>query len=198
MQLVELDNEPAEVAFLITGVPGSGKTTVSRELARRFPRAAHISSDAIGAMILSGKVLPHPPYTEPMPLGAEDGGEADRQLLLRAHSAGLLCDSFFRAGFTPIVDDVVVRKLQLDYYLAHIQARPLLLVVLSPKRDVVFGHDSLRDSTKRGLAEEWWFLTETLQSELLEVGIWIDTSDQSPCETVDTILETSNAATGDV
>jgi adenylate kinase family enzyme len=34
--------------FIISGVPGSGKTTVARMLATRFERAAHIESDLVG------------------------------------------------------------------------------------------------------------------------------------------------------
>jgi predicted kinase len=197
MQLVELDREPASAAFLVTGVPGCGKTTVSVELARRFPAAAHISSDLIGSMIVAGRVAPHTPHSDCLPPGAEDGGEADRQLLLHARNASLLCDSFFRAGFTPVVDDVVVRKLQLDHYLAHLRSRPLVLVVLVPRHDIVRARDAGRAPHKRGLAEQWLFLEEALHAELAGVGIWMDTSDQSPAQTVDTILAATRRARED-
>jgi broad-specificity NMP kinase len=195
MQSVELDRRPAAIAFLVTGVPGSGKTTVSRELAQRFQQGAHICADALGAMTLAGRALPHPPHRRERAEAAADCKEADRQLLLRARNASLLCDSFFSAGFTPVVDDVVVRQLQLSFYLEHIRSRPLALIVLSPHRDIVLAHDAARAPHKRGLADEWLFLENTLHEELANTGIWLDTSEQSPAESVDEILQAVEAST---
>ncbi len=149
-------------------------------------------------MVSSGKVPPSPVRSGTTPdavtAGGEEGGEADRQLLLRARNASLLCDSFFNAGFTPVVDDVVVRRLQLEHYLEHLHSRPLVLVVLAPRRDVLLARDRAREPHKRGLAEEWLFLEDTLRDDLSHVGLWIDTSDQSPGETVEAILAASGRA----
>jgi hypothetical protein len=194
MQLVEVDQEHAPFAFLVTGVPGAGKTTVSRELAQRFPRAAHISTDVLGTMILSGRVPPRAPNSKsPLP-GAEEGGEGDRQLLLRARNASLLGDSFFRASFTPVIDDVVVRKLQFDFYMQHLRSRPLVPVVLAPRREIIVARACQRATHKQGLVEEWLFLDDTLRSELADVGMWIDTSAQTPSQSADAILDELRAA----
>jgi predicted kinase len=188
VELVEIDNEPASLAFLVTGVPGAGKTTVCRELGRRFEQAAHIPTDALAGLVVAGRTPPRPPLEEERPGESVEGGEEDRQLLLRARNAALLCDSFFTAGFTPIVDDVVVRRLQLDHYLEHVRSRPLALVVLAPPRAVVLERDSGREPHKRGLAAEWEFLEATLRAELADVGLWFDSAGQTPAETVDAIL----------
>jgi predicted kinase len=193
MQLVEVDKEHAPFAFLLTGIPGAGKTTVSWELAQRFPRAAHISTDILGAMILSGRVPPRAREDEPPLPSAEGSGEGDRQLLLRARSASLLGDSFFRAGFTPIIDDVVVRRLQLDYYMQHLSSRPLVPVVLAPRREIIIARARGRAAHKQGLVEEWLFLEDTLRSELADVGVWIDTSAQTPSQSAETILDAVRA-----
>ena len=75
---------PALAAYLITGIPGAGKTTVSRLLAQRFPLAAHIEADRLQELIVSGSLWPD----------QEPREEAMRQLRLRARNAALLAESF--------------------------------------------------------------------------------------------------------
>ena len=54
---------------VISGIQGAGKSTVADRLARRFPRAARVSADAMQEMIVSGGRWPE----QPCPLG---GGHA--------------------------------------------------------------------------------------------------------------------------
>src|SRR5436305_10157075 len=96
--------------FLITGIPGAGKTTVSKVLARRFPSAAHIEADQIQKLVVSGRLWP----------GQEPHDEAMRQLALRARNCALLAESFHEAGFVPVVDDVVVGPRRLEIYTSGI------------------------------------------------------------------------------
>ena len=56
--------------------------------------------------------------------GQEPLAESDAQLVLGAHNAALLADSLMDAGFTPIVDDVVL-QLQLARYREVLSRWPL-------------------------------------------------------------------------
>ncbi len=74
--------------ILVTGVPGSGKTTVARLLTQRFPLAAHLEGDSIQSLIVSGGLHPD----------REPHDEAMRQLRLRTRNVSLLADSFAANG----------------------------------------------------------------------------------------------------
>ena len=112
---VDISREPALGAVLIIGVPGAGKTTVARGVADRLDRSAHIEADAIHAMIASGR-------RDPDPAGDQ---EADRQMLVQVRNAGVLADSFASNGFTPVLDDVVVRRWHIEHWYRSICTRPL-------------------------------------------------------------------------
>ena len=87
-------------AWLITGIPGVGKTTVSRLLAGRMQKAVHIDGDELQEMIVSGAV------------GWSDQprGEAARQIGLNIHNQCLLARSFSDTGFVPVLDWVCLSR----------------------------------------------------------------------------------------
>src|SRR5882757_8159076 len=119
---VPVDREPSAPAALLTGIPGSGKSTVAAALAARLGMAAHVEVDALQEMIISGGRRPTP----------EPDAEADRQIFLKARNACLLAGSFAAAGFVAVLDDVVVRRSHLDFYRATLTAEPFHLIVLAP------------------------------------------------------------------
>jgi predicted kinase len=169
--------------FLISGIPGAGKTTVARALAARFPRAAHLEGDRIGELVVSGSVLPH---EEPV-------DEASRQLTVRRRAICRLAETYTEAGFVTVIDDVVVSPGVLATYQRELRVGPLVFVQLTPRLDVVGGRDAARD---KHWFDVWSHLDAQLRAWNLQPGLWLDTSDLTVDETVDRIV--AHAAEGEV
>ncbi|MGW6707137.1 AAA family ATPase [Streptomyces sp. NPDC054956] len=181
-ETVTVDREPvAGAAVLLTGIPGSGKSTVAAALARRLPMSAHVEVDALQGMIVSGGQWPSPAAN----------AEADRQILLRARNACLLAQSFARAGFVPVLDDVVVRRSHLDFYRAALAAVPLRVVVLAPGAAEAGRRNRARE---KALTVDWSPLDGAMRAELADQGIWIDNAAQTVEETVEAILSSTGLA----
>jgi gluconate kinase len=179
MELVPVDREPAPAVVLLSGVPGSGKSSVAEALAGRFGSSAHVEVDGLQELIVRGGRGPSP----------ESDEEADRQIFLRARNACLLADSFRSAGFLPVLDDVVVRRSHLDFYRSQLASRPFHFVVLAPGPAVAWQRNLSREKV---LTTDWSPLDEAMRAELATAGIWIDNARQTVAETVDAVL----AATG--
>lgn len=162
--------------IVITGAMAAGKSTVAEALARRLPRAAHVRGDLFRRMIVSGRVSPAP----------EETAEAVDQLWLRYRLAATVADGYARAGFTAIVQDVILGA-DLPRFVDLLTARPRHVVVLAPRVEVLASRESQR--RKQGYGE--WTpadLDTSLRTETPRIGLWLDTSDQTPDETVDAIL----------
>ena len=171
----------SDCIWLITGIPGSGKTSVSKALSERLPRSAHIEVDRLREMIISGYLAP----------GQEPLAESDAQLELGAQNGALLADSFMTKGFTPVVDDVILR-LQLTQYREALSRWPLRLVVLASAIEVALERD--RQRAEKHVAARFAYLDEELRAQMQGLGLWLDTSAMDIAETVEAIIQRAEEA----
>jgi chloramphenicol 3-O-phosphotransferase len=86
-----------------------------------------------------------------------------------------------------VVQDVVLGE-HLRPYLDAIATRPLYLVVLAPSREAVAAREAARAKTGYG---SWTVggIDHVLRDETPRLGLWLDTSRQTPQETVDCLLD---------
>lgn len=111
---------------LVTGVMAAGKSTVAQALAERLPRAAHVRGDVFRRMIVTGR-------EEYLP-GASSA-EAVAQLRLRYRLSAATADAYAEAGFTAVVQDVVLGE-ELAAYVRLVRSRPLDNSALTPAETV--------------------------------------------------------------
>src|SRR5579863_6168252 len=154
----------------------AGKTTVAEALAQRFERAAHVHGDVFRTMIVRGRD----------PIAPELGDEALRQLDLRQRIAANVANAYWHDDFTVVLQDIYIGA-ALANVVGRLEISPLYVVVLNPRPEVVALREQRRE--KKGYGS-WDVdqLCRSLVDETSHVGLWLDTSDQSPDETVDEIL----------
>jgi shikimate kinase len=167
--------EPA-VGFVITGVMAAGKSTVAELLAQRFARGVHVRGDVFRKMIVSGRD----------PIAPELGDEALRQLELRQRLAVSVANDYWHDDFTVVLQDIYAGG-ALTNVVERLEIAPLYVVVLTPRPDVVARREQQREKSGYG---EWSVegFCASFEAETPHIGLWLDTSDMSPEETVDQIL----------
>ncbi|WP_020579864.1 AAA family ATPase [Actinopolymorpha alba] len=162
--------------IVITGIMAAGKSTVAQLLAERLDRSVHVRGDIFRRMIVSGAA----PITP-------DGGDAmNAELRLRYRISAKLADEYASAGYTAVVQDVILGP-DLAEFVTLVATRPLAVVVLAPRPDVIERRERERPKTGYG---DWTVeaLDLSLREETPRLGLWLDTSDESPEQTVNEIL----------
>ncbi|HEY3870444.1 MAG TPA: AAA family ATPase [Actinocrinis sp.] len=162
--------------IVVSGIPASGKSTVARILAQRSRFGVVVDGDAVVNGVVSGGVRMSP--------NASD--EALRQLRLRYRAALAMAEVYLGGGF-----DVVFNENILGPVLAElpglVPCDEFHLVVLNPDAETVLRRD--RGRRKTAYRDNGRFTIDQLHSllanETPRLGLWLDTTDQTPDETAD-------------
>ena len=121
-------------------------------------------------------------------MGRKPSAEARRQLELRYRLSATAANAYGDAGFTVVVQDIVIGN-YLRPYVESLTARPRHVIVLVPRLEVVAAREAARSKTAyRPDGISMQALDAIVRAETPRVGLWLDSSDQTPDETVDEIL----------
>ncbi|MGO9081764.1 MAG: AAA family ATPase [Streptosporangiaceae bacterium] len=169
--------------IVVTGIQASGKSAVAQALAERLDRSVHLRGDLFRRMIVNGRA----------DMGAAaPPDEAVRQLRLRYRLAAAAADGYADAGFTVVLQDIIIGP-HLAEMTAAIRRRPLFVVVLAPSAEVVQARDDARRAARGKVAYKPGDLSpaeldEAFRRDTPRIGLWLDTSDQTVTETAAEIL----------
>lgn len=164
--------DPAIV--VVTGAMAAGKSTVTQLLAERLPRSAHVRGDLFRRMIVSGQA----PMSDPL---------SDETLIrLRHRLAAQVANGYAAAGITAVVQDILLGE-DLTRFLGLLHGQPVAVVVLAPDATTLGRRDAARAKTGYAGWRPAAFDRE-LRHTTPPIGLWLDTSRQTPEQTVSTIM----------
>jgi cytidylate kinase len=173
--------------WLITGAQASGKSTIADLLARAFDRGAHVRGGQFYRWAIRGWVH----------FDDENQAEARRLLELRYRLSAIAADEYAAAGFTTVVQDNIYGA-DVEAWLARVNARPLRVVVLRPSVAVVSERDALRRQQTGKVAYRGAFTPAINDRQVgtipRHLGLWLDTSAQTPKQTVQAIIARADEA----
>jgi chloramphenicol 3-O-phosphotransferase len=150
----------------------AGKSTVAKALAGTFRMGVHVEGDVFRRFIVSGRCEVTPAPTE----------KALAQLRLRYRLAASVADEYAATGYTVVVEDVVAGPL-LAEFVSLFTHRPLHLVVLLPSEESI----GEREANRSMPAYDKWTVSALYRiftEETGRLGLWLDTSPDTPEETV--------------
>jgi hypothetical protein len=173
--------------WLVIGVQAAGKSTVSDLLAREFERGVHIRGGQFYRWAVRGWVHP----------AVELSDEARKLLDLRYRLSAQAAHEYCCAGFTTVVQDNIFGE-DVRTWLKDANIQPSHLVVLRPSVLAVNERDQMRQRALGKVAYRTGEMSiEQLDETLARtppIGLWLDTSHQTPAETVTEILSRRNEA----
>lgn len=166
--------------WLVTGAQASGKSTVADLLARSFERGVHVRGGQFYRWVVRGWA----PFDDP------DVAAARRDLDLRYRLSRQAADTYATAGFTCVVQDNIYGA-DVATWLDALTV-PAHLVVLRPGVETLVRRDAERRAATGKVAYSQAFTPADNDAHLAgtdsRLGLWLDTSDQTPEETVAEVL----------
>jgi predicted kinase len=112
--------------ILVTGPPGSGKSTIARGIAEHFPKSVHLNVDDLREMMVNGFEPP-----------GEWTDEAEAQFRRARKAATYLAREYSSDGIHFVIDDVCVPGHFQDHYVALLDDPLVTRLALKPSFDVL-------------------------------------------------------------
>lgn len=168
--------------ILVTGIMAAGKSTIAQRVAERLPRSVHLRGDAFRRMIVNDRASMAADFDE------ASAAQLELRYKLAAASANLYCE----AGFAVVYQDIILGP-ALARVVDSLSAHPLYVVVLCPTPEAVERREAGRSKVGYG---SWTpqILDEALRTDTPRLGLWLDTSELTIDETVDTIFARADEA----
>jgi len=169
--------------FLVTGVPGSGKSSVARALVARFRFGFHVPVDDLREWVVAGIAHPVPIWT----------GETGRQFGLARRAAAGVARLYAESGFAVAVDDVLSPEDAAAAFDAPLAGLAVHRVALIPPVAVALARNAARtfkDFDPSLLEETIRRLHRSTDPAAYRAAGWVvlDSGGQSVEETVDAVL----------
>jgi tRNA uridine 5-carbamoylmethylation protein Kti12 len=133
-------NEPNSI-LLLSGPPGSGKTTVARILAARFDRAVHLESDRLFEFIAAG-------FVEPWKKESHEQNAVVMRIVCNAAA------SYAAAGYFTIVDGILIPGRFFETVRDCLQARELRVSYAVLRPALVTAIERVRARVPRKVADQ--------------------------------------------
>lgn len=175
--MAENQLSPKGPIFLLSGVPGVGKSTTARALMHRFERGVHVDVDEIRSRVVKGYASPVDGWTDETSLQFRLG------FLAAAHQAMLYYDQ----GFAVVIDHVTYPE-QVEVYRSVLQDRPLAKFLLWQTLD----ENLERNLTRTGKN----FAAETLDGVIRQIHANLRTQIEVDPSWI--IVEMGSKSTGEV